>query len=256
MLGPMQTDETPRSGTYDWSWFPKGMANLFSLPALVLMSAFVGFGGLTRELGIPLEQVIFMIPVIWALPSLLILVAGIASNASLFAVASAVALAAIRMMPMTMALVPEIRTARSRNWHMVVVSNFVAITAWIHTLRVASQIPREGRMPYFVGFASTMMVAVSVVSGVVYQLAATLPPVIMGALYFLTPIYFATSIWATSRVKAEHWALALGFALGPLFYLLFPEFNILIAGFVGGIFAFLGHLWFRRKSRNAKGPAP
>ena len=138
---------------YDWSWFWKGTAQVISLPSLILISAFIGFGGLAREAGITLGQLIFLVPTIWALPSHLILVSGIAAGAPLLAIVLAVALAAVRMLPMTMALVPEIRMPQSRRWHLLAVSNMVAITAWMHTLTKASTIPRAGRLPFFVGFA-------------------------------------------------------------------------------------------------------
>ncbi len=238
-----------RRGVYDWSWFPRGMANLFSLPALILISAFVGFGGLAREADLPLMQLIFIVPSIWALPSHLVALGGIVSGASLLVIAPAVALAAIRMMPMVMALVPEIRAPGSTRWHMLLVSNMVAITAWVHTLQKAPDIPRPGRLPYFVGFAGTMMVATTTTAATVHQLAANFPPVIMAGLYFLTPLYFAASIWNTSRVVAEKLALLLGFGLGPFFMLIVPQANILVAGLLGGIGAFGVHLLLsRRKS--------
>lgn len=247
---PAET-ERPHSGVYDWSWFPRGVANLASLPALILMSAFVGFGGLAREADLPLSHLVFMVPAIWALPSHLVLLAGIAANASLLAIAPAVALAAIRMMPMTMALVPEIRAPGSKRWHMLAVSNMVAITAWVKTLQAAPSIPRRGRLPYFVGFAGTMMCATTIVAAVVHQLAAGFPPMLMAGLYFLTPLYFAASIWNTSRVGAEKLALVLGFVLGPLIFLALPQANILVAGIAGGFAAFAVHLAHR--SRGGRG---
>ena len=229
------------AGAYDWSWLGKGLANLFSIPAFVLISAFIGFGGLARDAGIPLAHLIFMVPVIWALPSHLLVVTGIVSGAALPTIALAVTLASIRMLPMTMALVPVIRSPGSKVWHLLLASNMVAVTAWVHTLGRATDIPREGRLPYFVGFGGAMMVTTTAVAGIVHLLATTFSPVIMAALYFLTPIYFATSIWNTARVKAEYLALVLGFALGPLFALHYPQTNILLAGLVGGVAAFGFH---------------
>lgn len=243
------TDDQPatHSGVYDWSWFPRGMTNLFSLPALILLSAFVGFGGLAREADLPLAQLIFMVPTIWALPSHLVALGGIVSGASLLVIVPAVALAAIRMMPMVMALVPEIRAPGSKRWHMLLVCNMVAITAWVHTLQKAPEIPRPGRLPYFTGFAATMMVSTTTVAAVVHQLAANFPPFVMAGLYFLTPLYFAASIWNTSRVVAEKLALILGFLLGPAFMLVVPEANILIAGVIGGFGAFGVHLLLNKR---------
>ncbi|MCJ8309267.1 MAG: AzlC family ABC transporter permease [Rhizobiaceae bacterium] len=236
-----QADASDTDSLYDWSWFARGMAQVFSLPALILISAFVGFGGLAREAGISLGQLIFMVPTVWALPSHLILVSGIAAGVPLLAIIPAVALAAVRMMPMTMALVPEIRVPGSKAWHLLLVSNMIAITAWMHTIQKAPEIPRPGRLPFFAGFAGIMMVATTVVSGLVHQLAATFPVPVMAALYFLTPIYFAASSWNTARVKAEHLALILGFALGPLLFIVVPQANILFAGIIGGFAAFAFH---------------
>ncbi len=241
LLNSDQVHSNNEDQSYDWSWYLQGARNLFSLPAFILLSAFVGFGGLAREAGLPLAHLIFLVPTIWALPSHLILLAGIVSGASLLAIAPAVALAAIRMMPMTMALIPEIRAPHTKRWHLLLVSNLVAITAWVHTLQKAKDIPRRGRLPYFVGFASTMAIATTVAAALVHQLAPSLPPAIMACLYFLTPIYFATSIWNTARAKAEHIALGVGFVLGPIATWYMPQANILIAGLLAGIVAYALH---------------
>lgn len=243
-----QQGDSAKDSVYDWSWFAVGIGQLFSLPALILISAFIGFGGLAREAGISLWQLIFMVPTIWALPSHLILVAGIAAGVPLLAIIPAVALAAIRMMPMTMALIPEIRMPQSKTWHLLAVSNMIAISAWMHTLQRAPDIPKAGRLPFFVGFAGVLMVSTTTAAAVVHQLAASFPVYVMAALYFLTPIYFATSSWNTSRVAAERLALILGFCLGPIFFMFVPQANILFAGIIGGFAAFGFHKLARRGS--------
>lgn len=239
----------PSQPVYDWSWFPKGASNLASFPAMILLSAYVGFGGLARDSGISLAELAFMIPTIWALPSHLVLASGIAANAHVLPTAAAVALASIRMMPMTMALVPEIRTPRSRLWHLLLISNMVAITAWIHTLQKAPDIPREGRLPYFAGFAMTMSVMTTLIASLVHQVAGQFPIAIMAALYFLAPLYFSTSMWNTARVLAEKYALFLGFVLGPVVYQVLPDGNILVAGLIGGSLAYALHRFVLRKPR-------
>jgi len=234
---------------YDWSWFRRGMARIFSLPALILVSGFVGFGGLARESGVSLPELIFMVPAIWALPSHLLIVAGIASGASLVTLMPAVALASVRMMPMTMALVPDIRTPRSRMWHLLAVSHMVAITAWLHTLQKAPEIPRRGRLPYFVGFGCMLMLCSTVVAALVFKVAAALPEPVMAGLYFITPIYFATSLWGAVRFRAEHLALVLGFMLGPLMAWVVPQANILVGGIAGGAIAYGIHRFAGRSGQ-------
>ena len=240
----------PQAGVYDWSWYWKGIAGLLSVPALVLISAFVGFGGLAKEVGIPLSHLIFMVPVIWALPSHLIVVAGIVSGAPWPAIALAVALASIRMLPMTMALIPVIRVPGTKLWHLLAASNMIAVTAWVHTLQRSPDIPKNGRLPYFVGFGGAMMVATTTAASIVHEFSAELPVFVMAALYFLTPIYFATSTWNTARNNAEHIALILGFCLGPVFAISFAQTSILFAGVIGGVVAFAFH---RLSQRNRVG---
>jgi hypothetical protein len=50
-------------------WFLKGARGIASLPAIILMSAFVGFCGFAVEAGIPLGETVFMTGMIWALPA-------------------------------------------------------------------------------------------------------------------------------------------------------------------------------------------
>ncbi len=233
----------PSQSVYDWSWFIRGIGGFGTLPSIVLTSAFIGFGGLARDAGITLSQLIFMVPTIWALPSHLLVVAGIAADTSMFAVAIAVALASMRMLPMVMALVPEVRVPGTKRWHLLLVSNLVAITAWVNLLQRADDIPMRGRLPYFTGFGLTMVVVCTSAAALVHIMAAAFPPLVMALLTFLTPLYFATSIWNASRHTVEKAALLTGFALTPVIAFLAPQFAILIAGIGGGLGAyFIGRL--------------
>ena len=229
-------------GIYDWSWFRRGVFSFGTLPSLVLTSAFVGFGGLARDAGISLGQLVFMIPTVWALPSHLILVAGIASDASLFAIALAVSLASLRMLPMAIALVPEVRVEGTKRWHLLAASNLVAITAWVNLMQRSDKIPRRGRLPYFLGFGLAVMSMSTLAAGLVHQLAGAFPPYVMAFLTFLTPLYFATSMWNASRLSVERLALVLGFWFLPAARYFTPELSILVAGIGGGALAFLIYL--------------
>jgi len=81
---------------------------------------------------------------------------------------------------------------------------------------------------------------------VIYSTVSNLPAMLAGALFFLTPVYFLTSIWASTRDRAGHIAMIFGLALGPLFHQVAPEFDILYAGLAGGTLAFIAdRLWKR-----------
>ena len=196
-----------------------------------------------------LAEAMFFVPVTWALPSLLLLVAGIASGASMLTITIAVALASLRMVPMTMALVPSISAPHSKRWHLVLATSFVAVTAWVHTLHKAPSLPPEGRVPYFLGFVGILIVGAVSITAIVFTLAGRFPPIVLAALYFLTPLYFSIMIWRTARDWSEHLALLLGLILGPLVGLVLPEYNILLGGIAAGLIGYGVHRWWRSREQ-------
>lgn len=238
----MSTSSGP-SGVY---WFLKGVRGIASLPAIILMSAFVGFCGFAVEAGIPFGQTVFMTGLVWALPANVLLVGSILAGASLPAAFITVSLSSIRMMPMVASLIPEIRTEKTPTWLLLFLSHFVAITAYVFTMERIRDVPRDHRVAFFAGFGITVTTANIILVAVIYSTVANLPPMLAGALFFLTPVYFLTSIWASTRDRAGHIAMVLGLALGPLFHQVAPEFDILYAGVVGGTLAFFAdRIWKR-----------
>ena len=232
-------------------WYLKGVRSTVSVPALILVSAFVGFAGLAREAGITLAQAVFMTGVVWALPAKVVLVGAIMGGASLPAAAFAAALSSVRLTPMVVALVPEMRTPRTRGWVLYLLSHFVAVTAGVRALERIRAVPRERRTAWYCGLGSTLVLVNMVVVAIVYAVAASLSPVLSAALLMLTPMYFLTSLWGSARESASHFAMVFGLVLGPLFHVWLPGFELLAAGFIGGALAFLLH-WLS-KGRLSKG---
>ena len=220
-------------------WFLAGMRGLFSLPAIILMVSFVGFSAFALESGISRSEAMFMTAMVWALPAKMILIGTVTSGANLLAVFLAVSLSSIRLMPMVASLVPEMRTSRTPTWLLLVLSHFVAITAWVFAMGRFKDVPREGRVAFFAGFGITLVTVNTALVGVCYGLVAAFPPVVAAVLFFLSPVYFIASIWATGRQSVVKIAFVIGVVSGPLLALLVPGFDILIAGLGGGTLAYL-----------------
>lgn len=226
-----------RDGSPSRHWFLLGVRGIFTLPAAILMLSFVGFAAFTAEAGVPAGQVMFMTGMVWALPAKVILVGTMLSGAHVVTAFVAVSLSSVRLMPMVAALVPEIRTARTPTWLLLLLSHFVAITAWVFAMERVRDIPREGRVAFFAGFGITLTCANILLVGLVYGIVSEFPPILSGCLFFLTPVYFLTSIWISARHRVIYWALGIGLAAGALFHWIAPEFDILLAGIVGGTLA-------------------
>jgi predicted branched-subunit amino acid permease len=222
-------------------WVLRGMGGVVSVPAAILLTSMAGFGVLCREAGLTLGQAVFMTAAVWALPSQVVLVGAIAGGASLGAAALGVALSAIRFVPMVASWVPMVRSPGTRTWHFVALSHFVAVTSWVVSAMRLPALPAAARLPFFAGFSVTLTTTGTIVTGLSFMLAGGLPPVLAGLLFFLTPIYFLTSLTASARLDAERLALGAGLVLGPLFRWSGLPLDLVWAGLTGGVLAYLGH---------------
>lgn len=219
-------------------WFLRGARNIASLPAFILMSAFVGFAGFARESGVELVHAVFMTLTIWALPAQVVLIAAIQSGMTLVPTFVAVTLSSVRLMPMVTTLVPDLRAEKTRTLTLIFLSHFIAVTAWVMATERIGRVPREFRTAFFAGFGVTLTIANSLIVAAVYGSSSDIPPVVLGALFFLTPVYFLTSLWATARDRVVKIAMVFGLALGPVFHLIAPDLALLFAGLIGGTLAF------------------
>jgi hypothetical protein len=75
-----------------------------------------------------------------------------------------------------------------------------------------------------------------------------LPPILAGALFFLTPIYFLTALTAAAGIHAERLALPIGLLLGPLFRISGLPLDLVWSGLIGGSIAYAGHQFLAARS--------
>jgi predicted branched-subunit amino acid permease len=230
-------------------WALRGTRAILSVPAFIVLTSMTGFGVLCREAGLSLGQAMFTTAAIWALPSQVVLVGAITGGASLATAAVGVALSAIRFVPMLAAWAPAVRTPQTPRWQIVVLSHFVAVTSWVVAVTRLPRVPPEARVPYFAGFAITLTTIGTLLTGASFALAGTLPPILAGLLFFLTPIYFLTALSASARLNAERLALAFGLALGPLMRLVGLPLDLVWAGLAGGTLGWLGQRLASRRWR-------
>jgi hypothetical protein len=65
---------------------------------------------------------------------------------------------------------------------------------------------------------------------------------------FFTPAFFLLSLLSGLRWRLEYAALLLGAILGPITYRIAPDFDLFVAGIIGGTAAFaVGHMMKERR---------
>lgn len=218
--------------------FRRGFVVMIETPGLVLLASAMGFGALARDSGFDLGHAVFLTAVVYALPGQVLLVDQFARGSAIVAAAFAVSLTGIRLFPMTVTLIPLVRDERAPRWLNVLAAHFVAVTAWVEAHRRLPSLPSQLRLFHFLGLGSALLCNTTTGTAIGYLLAGSVSVALSAAFLFMTPLYFLTSLVATSRTVADRLAVALGLALGPPMFFLLPGFDLLAAGLIGGTIAY------------------
>jgi predicted branched-subunit amino acid permease len=207
-------------GSETRSYLLLGIGNALALPAWIVAFSLLGVGSLARDAGHPAGAALLSTLLVWAAPAQVILYGSIVAGTALPVIAIAVALSAVRLMPMTVALMPYVRRPGQGLAAQAFIAHFVTVTAWVDAMRRLPEMEPAGRLPYFLGAALPLPLAVGLVS--------------------VTPIYFMVSLVAGARLIADWAAIALGFVLLPVATVaLGRDFDLLGAGLAGGTAAYM-----------------
>lgn len=225
--------------------FMAGLRVGMSVPAAVLFATAVGFGAMARDGGFSFGHTLFATATMFAMPNQVMLFDQLARNETFLIVIIAVALTAMRLLPMTVTLAPLLDRPQRRLAHDLALSHFVSISTWLEGHRHLPGKPEAERVPFFLGLGITVVVTMIVATVIGYAMASRLPPLITLALLFTTPIYFFLSLLATARTRLDAYAIAAGSGLIPVMYFLVPGYDLLATGLIGGTAAFVLGRWRR-----------
>jgi predicted branched-subunit amino acid permease len=232
------------------SYLVLGIGSALAMPAWIVGFSLLGVGSLARDAGHPAGSAVLSTLLVWAAPAQVILYGSIAAGTALPVIAVAVALSAVRLMPMTVSLMPYVRRPGQGLLAQAFVAHFVTVTAWVDAMRRLPDMEPIGRLPYFLGFAGSCLAVSTGMTLAGYYLAGALPLPLAIGLVSVTPIYFMVSLAAGAKLLADWAAIVLGFLLLPLATeALGRNFDLLAAGLAGGTAAYL--IGRRRKAANA-----
>ena len=221
------------------SAFIRGARETPFVPSAILFSTFIGFGALTAQTGLTLFDTLLMSVFIFAMPGQVALVDEMARGASMLTAALSVAATGVRLLPMTVSLLPTMREPRVPKWMEFAVACYVSVTMWIESLRRGPFVPRHLRAAYSLGIIGWLVVGSAVAATFGFLIAKEVPTAIAAALLFMTPLYFLLGMFGSSRTLANAMPIAVGLVLGPIFHLIWPSIDLLLTGLVGGTASFL-----------------
>jgi predicted branched-subunit amino acid permease len=202
---------------------------------------YVGFGALAHDLGFRVDWALLSTILMWAAPAQVILVSALGGGGALIEAAVGVGLSAIRLMPMTVSVLPLLKGPGVSARHLILPAHFTAVSTWVEGLRLLPLQPRERRIAFCNGLGCGLTLSALIATVLGFYLAARLPVLLAAALLFLTPMSFLVSVSRNSRLMVDRLALALGLVIAPLLASAEIELDLLWTGILGGTLAYLAH---------------
>lgn len=236
---------------------PRGAARAFldglvtaarSVFLFVTIGTFLGVGALAHDLGFSFSWSVAATIILWAAPAQVILMSTLSAGASLIEVALAVALSAVRLLPLVVSLIPILRAPESKRRHLVLPAHFIAVTLWVEGLRLLPGVARADRIAFLNGFGTMFTLVGATFTALGYVLAGALPFALMAGLILLTPLAFLLSLAGNLRTIADRLALALGLVFSPALAALHVQLDLVWGGLAAGTIAYFAQRWQRGRA--------
>ena len=208
-------------------------------PAIPLAACFIALGALLKDAGFNLQQSAASSLFTYALPGQLVMAESLVLGASLVNIFIAVWLVNFRLYPMTVSLFPLLKHKSQPRWKYYLSCHMIAVSSWLIMKDNYKKIDQKFRLDYWFGIGCGTLSAAVISTFLGYLISDYLTTEMMVGLAIVNPVYFlCMMIGAMNNLKIII-AILSGTLLGPILYLVTPEWSILIAGIVGGSIAFL-----------------
>ena len=221
-------------------YYFKGLFSVKRLdsPGIALGASFVAVGALLRNLGFTIQESIFSTFLTYALPGSLVMAESMFVGASLLNIFFAVWLVNSRLYPMTVSMMPLLLHKNQPRWKYYLSCHFVAVSSWLILKSNYQDVEKEHRIDFWMGIGTaTWLIAIfSTIVG--YYTADYLNKDMMIGLAIINPIYFMCAMIGVMKTLQLNISIILGAILGPIFYLLSPEWSVLMGGIIAGTIAF------------------
>ncbi len=202
------------------------------------MITFFAFGAMVRALEFPLAVGIGLTLSTFAIPSQIVLLDEISRGTAVITTMIAITLTAVRLFPMTMSLMPILRTPSTPRWQQYALSHFIAVSVWVQSMFSLPSLKRQDRIPFYLAHCLTIISLTVATTIAGFYIAQSLPPLYLAAALMITPLYFFLSLFHTATRKAEKYAFLFGTALAIPMMSQIPDYALILAGLIGGSMAY------------------
>lgn len=217
-----------------------GLTDGIGVPGLALMGTMTGFGAIAREAGFSIFQTIASTLTIWGMPGQVAMASLYAGGSSLLVIFTAVALANMRMMLMSIsgADMMGLNKPDTSFFKRLLYIQFLAISGWAQISYKQAEYDQAELRRYYIGFTGMLFLLAMVGTITGFLLDDFVPASIKPLIIFITPIYILLLL-VNAKDSVNRLAGACGGVSCPLLYPIFSDWAIFVAGFGGAACAVL-----------------
>ena len=218
-----------------WQGFKECMLG----PGWGVFASMMGFGTLASEAGIPMLDAFILMVGLWSMPGLIAYVDLYNTNISILALVIATGIANVRLLPLTIATIPVIRTSQKVKSRHFFYAQINSVSGYLALLNVKPKI--EGRRlqtQYFVSFCMGTFLLGSAGLVVGITLADSVSSEILLILIFMTPLYILL-LASSARKPSILLAIATGGLVVPYAQTLSADWGVVVGGVVAGTIAYV-----------------
>ena len=221
-------------------FFFQGFKSLKSLnsPAIALGASFLAIGALLKSIGFNIQQSILSTVFTYALPGQLVMAESFLVGASLINIFLAVWLVNARLYPMTVSLMPMLKEDSQPKWKYYLSCHFLAVSSWLIMKDKIQTVEQKERIDFWIGIGVGTWSTAIIATIIGFLLSDYLNKDMVIGLAVINPVYFACMMVGAMKSKSINVAIILGAILGPILFLISPEWSILFGGTLAGTIAF------------------
>ena len=224
-----------------------GVREAVGVPMLIMGASFLGFGSMIKDINWSVWHALLSTLTTWALPGQIAMVEMASTGAPLIAIVLAVGFINARLLPMSATLLPHVRHPNIPGWVYYAVAMIIAATSWVGTMRRLPDLRQDQKLAFLLGYGLLLYLGSPLFTVIGYELAGSVPLPVKLTLVFINPLYFMLLFLQDLKDPGRVMALVFGAVLGPLTFMLSPDWTLVITGFVGGTLA-----WFIDRRIKAK----
>ena len=224
----------------NFKYFVKGFTSVKGIdsPAFALGASLIALGAIFKNLGFSIEQSFFSTFFTYALPGQLVMAESFLVGASLINIFIAVWLVNARLFPMAVSMFPLLKSKKQPKWKYYISCHFLAVSSWLIMKKDYRTINEDYRIDFWMGIGTATW-SIAILSTILgYLVSDYLSKDMMIGLAIVNPVYFFCMLLGSMKNIAIGTSVILGTILGPVFYLISPEWCILYGGVTAGIVAF------------------